>query len=811
MRAVVGFDELFAKATRNEPFPWQQKLALRAEPAIVVSAPTGAGKTEAVLLDWLWRRLFQPDEEERRRTPRRLVIALPMRVLVEQTIARVNRALDRLHSAGLLARPVRAHPLMGGMADDSWTLEPEAEAVLVGTIDMLVSRALNRGFGRRRSSWPIDFGLANSDCFWVFDEVQLMDAAVATSCQLQAFRDRFAVAAPTHTLWMSATLAPTWLATVDHEAPNVSEVIGVGNEDRQGPLGSRLSAPKEVVRAELDPADADAFARRVLQEHEALADAPDAPRLTLALVNTVRRALAVYRALEGLTGGEQSNLDCLLLHSRFRPADRERLVERLGQPLEGAGRIVVSTQVIEAGVDLDAGALVSELAPWPSLVQRTGRLNRLGKRQSSPSRFVWLDPPAETLEELARPYEAEALRTARQALVELDGGSFSPDAIAEYAAEKGSAALLGPRPLTLFLRAPDLVDLFDTDPTLDGDDPDVGRFIRLGEDLDVGVAWRDFDDDPNDPEQPLPERDEVCPVPAWERRDLVGLRPWRWSYSRRRWDRLVSPGDLAPGDLLLLPASAGGYSSEVGWTGRKQDRVAALPLTESAEREDSDARDPESTEPGRWITLEDHTQHVTKELEQILTRLDLEPGWVEALRLAARVHDAGKSHPEFQARLRRWADEEPGGDEVYAKAPERKRWRPPFAFRHELVSALLLLERGNRSRDLDLPAYLVAAHHGKFRLTPRLLPDDHRPDRLVCLGVAEGDQFPHMTVAGEEFGPAVLDLSLLRIGDLVQHTWIERALDLLDTLGPFRLAYLEALLRSADQRASARERQEISE
>ncbi|HZO98541.1 MAG TPA: CRISPR-associated helicase Cas3' [Gaiellaceae bacterium] len=811
MSTAGAYDELFERATGLScgPFPWQRRLALRPEPARVVSAPTGAGKTEAVLLDWLWRRCFSPDVAERRRTPRRLIVALPMRVLVEQTLARTNKLLKRLRRAGLLERPIEAYPLMGGMADDSWVLDPEAEAVLVGTIDMLLSRALNRGFGRRRSSWPIDFGLVNSDCLWVLDEVQLMDAAIATSCQLQAFRDRFAVAAPARTLWMSATLEPSWLETVDHRAPDVLEVIGVDDEDRRASLGQRLSAPKELVRVELDPADPCMFARRVLREHEALADAPDAPRLTLALANTVGRAVEVYRALGRLAGEGRSAPDRLLLHSRFRPADREKLVKRLEQPIGDGGRIVVSTQVIEAGVDLDAGALVSELAPWPSLVQRAGRLNRSGQRTTAPARFVWLDPGGEIPEKLAPPYEKEALGIARQALLELDGGSFSPDAIAAFAAQQGPAQLLGERPLSLFLRAPDLVDLFDTDPTLDGDDPDVGRFIRLAEDLDVGVAWRDFDDDPNDPEQPVPARDEVCPVPVWEHRGLLALRPWRWSYSRRRWDRLASADDLVPGDLLLLRASDGGYSSELGWTGTTKDRVAALPVSGSALEEDSDADDADSL--GRWVTLETHTRHVVDELERTLARLALEPEWTEALRLAARTHDVGKAHHEFQSRLQHWADEEPESDGVYAKAPERKRWRPPFAFRHELVSALLLLERGGRSRDLDLPAYLVGAHHGKFRLTPRLQPDDHRPNRVVCLGVGHGDQFPEITVAGERFGPTTLDLSLLRLGELGESTWIERSLDLLDDLGPFRLAYLEALLRAADQRASAGERRELSE
>ncbi len=41
-----------------------------------------------------------------------------------------------------------------------------------------------------------------------------MDAAVATSCQLEAFRRRFSVAAPERTVWMSATLEPSWLGHI---------------------------------------------------------------------------------------------------------------------------------------------------------------------------------------------------------------------------------------------------------------------------------------------------------------------------------------------------------------------------------------------------------------------------------------------------------------------------------------------------------------------------------------------------------------------------------------------------------------------
>ncbi len=215
------FSQWFEAVSGHQPHRWQSELASASEcHSRVIRIPTGFGKTEGALLSWLWHRVVLND----RAWPRRLVWCLPMRVLVEQTIA-VARAL--LSGQGLLWDGVGAHDgkvgahlLMGGVVSEEWHLHPEQTAILIGTQDMLLSRSLNRGYAAPRARWPMEFGLLNQDALWVFDEVQLMDTGLATSAQLQAFRDldsRSSVR-PCRSWWMSATLQKRWLRSIDTAA-----------------------------------------------------------------------------------------------------------------------------------------------------------------------------------------------------------------------------------------------------------------------------------------------------------------------------------------------------------------------------------------------------------------------------------------------------------------------------------------------------------------------------------------------------------------------------------------------------------------
>ncbi len=99
---LSDFDEFFGKAFQDRedkpqrPFDYQRRLALAESLPSLVNAPTGAGKTNAILGAWMWRRLKNPGS-----VGRRLVYCLPMRTLVEQTrdVARAAIKSTRIRGA----------------------------------------------------------------------------------------------------------------------------------------------------------------------------------------------------------------------------------------------------------------------------------------------------------------------------------------------------------------------------------------------------------------------------------------------------------------------------------------------------------------------------------------------------------------------------------------------------------------------------------------------------------------------------------------------------------------------------------------
>ncbi len=838
----MHFSEFFRKATGGHPpYPYQERLATDAALPILLDVPTGLGKTAAAVLGWLWRRRFA-QESIRLQTPRRLLYSLPMRSLVEQTHAVCRTWRDNL---GLTPDKLAIHLLMGGEDAGDWDGHPERDTILVGTQDMLLSRALNRGYGMSRYRWPVHFSLVNNDCLWVIDETQLMGVGVTTSAQLQGFRQILGVFGTAQTLWMSATLGQDQLATVDHPRPLAGwQPHTLTDRDRTTQAAMRLLAAEKPLgksSVTLTPENAKkegaAYAAELAAE-VAVAHRPGT--LSLVVVNRVDRA----RQLRHQLAEARLDAELFLIHSRFRPAERwaiqaAALDESTIAPT-GPGRIVVATQAIEAGVDVSATTLIFELAPWSSCVQRLGRCNRRGRCGHDgrpPAKALWVDfdtTDDKKAAELALPYDPSRLAAARQHLLSLSDGGSSALAKVHHTE---------PLAVVHTLRRKDLLELFDTSPDIAGNDLDVSRFIRDAETMDIQVYWRAWDtkatSDGHPPAGdnaaiafPAALRDELCTVSIAAARDFLdklkktkAAAAWRWNPLEREWQP-VQAASIFPGMTILLPLAAGGYDSQLGWTGNPKDASfapVALPSSDVVAHEES-LDDDETYGTGIPVLLRQHLSDVAAAAAEL--RDALETGlpaipWDSLVR-AAWWHDVGKAHEAFQTAMadcEAVREQNAAVQQLWAKSGQQKRPRYRVGnqhrrgFRHELASGLAWLHSAADEPDGDLIAFLIAAHHGKVRVSIRSLPNERRPTdnhARFSHGLWEGDALPEVALGNDETSaPFAVSLELMELGGSLNSTsssWTARILALRDSpaLGPFRLAFLETLLRVADWRGSSK-------
>ncbi|MDD3978016.1 MAG: CRISPR-associated helicase Cas3' [Methanomicrobium sp.] len=471
------YQQFFRDATGHLPYPYQEKLATSDNFPEVIEVPTGLGKTDAIILAWIWRRRFDPRNDVRNSTPRRLFFCLPMRVLVEQTRDKVEKWLDKLNLLGKNStndgEKISVTVLMGGEDKHNWDLYPERDAIIIGTQDMLISRALNRGYGMSRYRWPTHFGLMNNDCLWVMDEIQLMGKGLSTTLQLQAFRNKIGTidSLPAKSVWMSATLNKEWLKTVDYNPEKeINKVQKLDEDDLKEPLvNKRNNAIKILRKAKHDSTKPKELAEEIISKHKA-------GYRTLVVVNTVKRATELYEALEK----KKPDASLVLIHSRFRPSDRKKVVQSLLDEPNEFGTIIVSTQVIEAGVDVSAKVLFTELCPWSSLVQRLGRCNRSGEYDDA--EIYWIDVLLDK-KNSALPYTEEELSKSYDILTEFEGCSVGPANLPAVDLNFTHKQII---------RKKEIFELFDTTPDLTGSDIDISRYIRDDEEMDFSVFWRDF-------------------------------------------------------------------------------------------------------------------------------------------------------------------------------------------------------------------------------------------------------------------------------------------------------------------------------
>jgi CRISPR-associated endonuclease/helicase Cas3 len=652
MLSADDFAAFFEEVHGYAPFPWQKRLldqvAAKGEWPGVLDLPTGSGKTAAIDIA-VFHLALEADQRASRRAPIRVAFVVDRRLVVDDAFTRAKKleealsqaakpvtrcVAERLKTLSGDASPLIVRRLRGGIPrEDDWARTPSQPTVLCSTVDQVGSRLLFRGYGVSDSMKPIHAGLIGSDCLLLLDEAHLAEPFRQTLNWVRIYRGLN---------WRESNTSGPWDVTLLTATPGNKPQIAfsLDDEDKLHPIlnrrlearkPARLVAPTKSKIKQEEAGEASEHSdgesdkefthrvtaivneiRRAHAHFEKVANGAPAPAIG-AVVNRVARARAVIEYLrkefqEEIAAGSID--EPVLMIGPARPVDRDELAEKLEPIRTGADRklerpfILVATQCVEAGVDIDLDALITEIAPLDSLRQRFGRLNRDGRDMVPYAAIVAanseissraIDPvygraSKETWDRLVK----AARRNGTELTVEFGLNDFSVTAEPEVLSPKDDAPILLPAHLDL---------LSQTSP-IPAADPDVALYLHGASRVpdSISVVWRADIDPAWDQDMTrlltlVPPRSlEAIELPLWAvRRWAEGVRQsaadmadvpagessqeegrerrrifrWKGNDERSRW---IEPQALRPGDTIVVPSRYGGLD-RFGWNPTSEEPV----------------------------------------------------------------------------------------------------------------------------------------------------------------------------------------------------------------------------------------------
>ena len=372
--------------------------AIRDYDKIILSAPCGSGKTVGAIVPWL---------VTGKRS--RLIYVLPTTALLESIEADVKGVIDKLG----IKRDIRAlgeTDTISIAADygDRRDSDLLKHNIIFTTLDSFLLRIYRTPLTPSKYRDLTSSRILNS--FVVLDEAHMYDEFTLNLAKatLRLLRE-----ANVPHLMMTATLTDGLKDFLGIRGQEYHEVK-VSDAEWDSFSGTRVIKGVETYKT---PEDMKLTIKSILDSNHA--------KSALIVLNTVDTAIGVYDGLN-------NDFDCTLLHSRFTKGDRSNnLKDAMGKLRTGSG-VVISTQVIEAGIDISTPLLITELASGDSLVQRMGRCAR--RRGETGAVYILRKSDEEDPEKLVHPpYSNESIKSALEVLerggseLELSRSTPKPD------------------------------------------------------------------------------------------------------------------------------------------------------------------------------------------------------------------------------------------------------------------------------------------------------------------------------------------------------------------------------------------------
>lgn len=311
---------------------------------VIFSAPPGYGKTAVVYSAGIhsifsWEKFCG------------CIHVLPMRAIIESVTKSLTRGLEKMgiredvHGAEMMF----THTSQFLLKPFSFTTI-DTYSLYLAKLPPIEMERLEKFYGHYELSRGSIFNSLN-----VFDEVHLFLNEENSSKVIRYFFTMIRALLKTQTLvvLMSATLSQNVLNALRRVGKGVRdfEIVEYNSDKDKDFRNEKLSIDLKTKLT-----DNDQITKIVKEENF---------EKVLIVVNTVKRAVEIYEKL--------SDHNPILLHSRFRQKDKEDKVSEL---LNKNRWVCISTQVVEAGVDISADVLITDACPASSLIQRSGRVAR---------------------------------------------------------------------------------------------------------------------------------------------------------------------------------------------------------------------------------------------------------------------------------------------------------------------------------------------------------------------------------------------------------------------------------------------------
>lgn len=353
----MEIENLFKKITGFAPYQYQLKVAelLLSGKNVILTVPTGAGKTWASIMPFLYAQ-----QSGKFDFPQKMIYSLPLRTLANSIYSDVSEVLQKkAEFKGLTS----IHT--GEYKND----EHFENDIIFSTIDQTLSNFLCFPLSLSKRQANVNAG-ALVGSYLVFDEFHLLDPKLSMATTIGMLKTlktlcRFCI--------MTATLSEEYIKKLK-EAVN-AEVVSINDFPEDAAIINSLKIPEgREAKKTVIVKDETINAQTILKRHK---------KKTIVICNRVEKAQQLYNDLISLTGFKtlsginHNNIICL--HSRFFDEDRKKKEEdlkRLFGNKNEESAILISTQVIEAGMDISCETMHVEISPINSFLQRAGRCAR---------------------------------------------------------------------------------------------------------------------------------------------------------------------------------------------------------------------------------------------------------------------------------------------------------------------------------------------------------------------------------------------------------------------------------------------------